>query len=146
MDVVVTVPQQLWADWCAEGDLPGDPETGDAYHYYLSGGAAPNIQPGDRVYIVARGWLRGYAPLTRLAWSKGAPLNDGRRAHYGGRFALERRGGAVAVTLNEPTPGFRGWRYRWWKYEDERPYDWAQGPEPGGRLFEMPLPGATPSG
>ncbi len=36
-----------------------------------------------------------------------------------------RRGGAVAVTIAEPTPGFRGWRERWWGREAEQPFqDW----------------------
>lgn len=145
MDVVVTCPKQLWAEWCAEGDLPGDPWTGRIYDFYL-GGQAPNIRPGERVYVVAHGWLRGYAPLTRIEWQRRAPLRNGQQSVFGGRFSLQRHGGAIAVTLSEPTQGFRGWRYRWWEYSDERAYDFAIGPEPGGRLFDMPLPGATPSG
>ena len=36
-----------------------------------------------------------------------------------------RRGGAVACTIDEPIPGFRGLRKRWWRIEDERPFpDW----------------------
>lgn len=144
-DVVVTVPKQLWALWIAEGDTPGEPWTGRIYDFYL-GGAAPNIRAGERVYIVAQGWLRGYAPLTRIEWQRRAPLVNGQQSMFGGRFALQRQGNAVAVTLAQPVQGFRGWRYRWWEREDERPYDWAQGPEPGERLFEMPLPGAPADG
>jgi hypothetical protein len=110
-DVVVTVPKRLWDEWIDEGDLPGDPASGDEYAFYL-GGTRPNIRPGDRVYIVAHGKLRGYAPLTRI-W------------HNGTEFALIRSGGAVACTIAEPIRGFRGWRYRWWPYDDERPFpDW----------------------
>jgi hypothetical protein len=36
------------------------------------------------------------------------------------RRELQRRGGAV--TLDEPIRGFRGWRYRWWSLESERPF------------------------
>lgn len=100
-DLVVTVPMDLWRGWIAEGDAVGEPDSGEEWGFYLGGGK-PDIQPGERVYVVAHGRLRGYAPLTRLA-----------RAN--GQWVLCRRGGAVAVTLAEPIPGFRGWRRRWWE-------------------------------
>ncbi len=108
MDIVVTVPKGRWAEWIAEGDLPGDDWSG-AESYFSFGGPRPRIEPGERVYIVAHGRLRGYAPLTYL--------------HPAGY--LVRRGGAVAVTIVEPIRGFRGWRYRWWQQETETPFpDW----------------------
>lgn len=122
-DVVVTVPKRLWADWIAEGDLPGDPDSGNEYAFYL-GGPRPNISPGDRVYVVAHGKLRGYAPLTRIMNRGGA---------Y--EFALCREGNAVACTIDEPIQGFRGWRYVWWKREDERPFpDWRSVGDPVGQM------------
>lgn len=107
-DVVVTCPKRLWPEWIDEGDLPGDEETGDEYHFYL-GGPRPVIHPGERVYIVAHGKVRGYAPLTRID-----------ATGYG--FALCRQGGAVACTIPEPVTGFRGFRYRWWDRADEIPF------------------------
>ena len=103
-DVVVTVPKRLWAEWIAEGDLPGEVPSGDEFAFYI-GGPLPKIAAGERVYVVAHGKLRGYAPLVRLRPG-----------------ALIRAGGAVAVTIDEPIPGFRGWRYRWWRREDERDF------------------------
>lgn len=112
-DVCVTVPKTLWSSWLAEGDLPDDDPTGDEYAFYL-GGPRPNIQPGERCYIVAHGKLRGYAPLTRIFST-------------GSGFALCREGGAVACTIDEPIIGFRGWRYRHWDLDDERPFpDWRK--------------------
>lgn len=112
-DVVVTCPKHLWLDWIGEGDLPGDEETGDEYAFYL-GGPRPDIQPGERVYIVAHGKVRGYAPLTRIVDTSSG-------------FALCRRGNAVACTINRPVTGFRGWRYRDWQRADEIPFpDWRQ--------------------
>jgi hypothetical protein len=112
-DVVVTVPKRLWSEWIAEGDLPGDAETGETYGFYL-GGYPPTISVGDRVYVVAHGKLRGYAPLVEV------------EVYHGG-FALLRQGGAIACTIAEPIQGFRGWRYRWWKREDERPFpNWRE--------------------
>jgi hypothetical protein len=115
-DVVVTVPKDRWADWIDEGDLPGQAwGTGDAeysgwYDFYL-GGPLPQIEPGERVYIVAHGRLRGYAPLVRVD-------------RY--ERSLVRKGGAVAVTIAEPIRGFQGWRYRWWDRSAEIDFlEWA---------------------
>gem|GEM_PF-5129882 len=69
-DVVVTVPKRLWEDWIEEGDLPGESWSGEEWHFYLSG-AVPRIQPGERVYVVAYGRLRGYAPLVRFEPARG---------------------------------------------------------------------------
>tara|TARA_Y100000310_G_C20236853_1_gene602774 strand:- start:259 stop:612 length:354 start_codon:yes stop_codon:yes gene_type:complete len=112
-DVVVTVPKRFGlAEWIAEGDAAGEPWSGEMWDFYI-GGARPSIQPGERVYVVYNGALRGYAPLIRLDW-------------YGYRAgSLIRGGGAVAVTVGQYIRGFRGWRYRWWNRASERPFpDW----------------------
>jgi hypothetical protein len=116
MDVVVTVPKAIWLDWLDEGDLPGDPATGEEWGF-STWGPEPDMKAGDRVYIVAHGRLRGYAPLTRYEYSH---VQSGQ-----GRISFGRGAGAVAVTIAAPIIGFRGWRYRWWKIEDEAPFpDW----------------------
>lgn len=86
------------------------------YGFNLATRHRPKISPGERVYIVAHGLLRGYAPLHKI---ESAPVR------FGGRrdgFALVRRGGAVAVTIDQEIRGFQGWRYRWWEREFERPF------------------------
>lgn len=116
-DVVVTVPKSFGlAAWIAEGDAAGEPWSGQEWHFYL-GGHPPRMQPGDRVYVVYNNVVRGYAPLVRIDRRFGEGFD--------GRYALVRHGGAVAVTIPEIVRGFRGWRYRWWRYEDEMPFpDW----------------------
>lgn len=107
-DVVVTVPKGIWWDWIYEGDAVGARESGEEWGFFLGRAqGVPDIRPGERVYVVAHGRLRGYSPLTRL---QRYPL------------ALGRRGGAVAVTIPEPIVGFRGWRYRWWERAAEVPF------------------------
>lgn len=111
-DVVVTVPKSFGLDsWIAEGDLPDQPWSGEEWHFYLGGGL-PNIQTGERVYVVYNGRLRGYAPLVRLErMARGC--------------ALVRHNNAVAVTIDEAILGFRGFRYRWWSTDIEVPFpDW----------------------
>ena len=117
-DVVVTVPMRLWDEWLAEGDLPGEAWDGEAeygafeYGFYIS--RRPDIDPGDRVYIVAYGRLRGYAPLVRLE-------------RFNSEYVLVRAGGAVACTIASIIRGFQGWRYRWWEREQEQPFpDWMR--------------------
>jgi hypothetical protein len=39
-DVVVTVPMAQWADWIAEGDLPGDEPEYES-HFWIPQGALP---------------------------------------------------------------------------------------------------------
>jgi hypothetical protein len=112
-DVVVTVPKGRWQEWIDEGDLPGD-EAQSESHFML--GAMPAISIGERVYIVAHGKLRGYAPLEDT--EDFCSLNVS-------RCCLIRTGGAVAVTIARPIPGFQGFRYRWWDRADERAFpDW----------------------
>lgn len=110
-DVVVTVPKWFWREWIAEGDSVGEPETGLEWGFFL-GGSRPDVSPGERCYIVAHGMLRGYAPVVRV-----------QRTDRG--WAIVRHAGAVAVTIAQPVPGFRGWRRRWWELADELPFpDW----------------------
>lgn len=121
-DIVVTVPKTFTyssapglkglAAWIAEGDAAGDPDSGILWGFSVSGGR-PRIEPGERVYIVCEGRLRGWAPLVRI---------DRLGANY---WELGRRGGAVACTLPASIQGFRGWRYRWWERAIELPFpDW----------------------
>lgn len=118
-DVVVTVPMRLWEEWIEEGDLPGDEPSGYRSHFWLWGNRNPNIQPGERVYIVAHGKLRGYAPL--IGVERRCELNES-------AGCLMRDGDAVAVTIPESIRGFQGWRYRWWDLEDEVPFPEWQTP------------------
>jgi len=142
-DVVVTVPKPLWLDWIAEGDSEaaigeerrstaeaevagqasakreGGPWSGQEWGFFL-GGPKPAIARGERVYIVSHGRLRGYSPLTRLTDER---TRAGQAKSH--RFALCREGGAVAVTIPDRIPGFRGWRKRWWDRAAEVPFpDW----------------------
>lgn len=110
-DVVVTVPKKFGLEnWIAEGDPAGESWSGEEWHFYL-GGYPPRIAAGERVYVVYNDKLRGFSPLVRVEVDRGWL-----------RFALVRHGGAVAVTIEEPIKGFRGFRYRWWKREDEQPF------------------------
>jgi len=99
-DVVVTVPKNFgWRKWIEEGSAAGDPPTDTKY--YFSVPSAPDIKPGERVYIVHNGKLRGYSPLVEIY-------------RYNDRCFLVRQGGAVAVTIPQLIKGFQGYRYRWW--------------------------------
>ena len=122
MDVVVTVPKSFGLDrWINEGQIPGEGWNGLEYHFYLYG-YPPEIKPGQRVYIVYNGALRGYAPLVRIDRFPDR------------RYGLVRHGGAIAVSIPEFIQGFRGFKYRWWSYDQEQPFpDW-QNPE--AALFE----------
>jgi len=131
MDVVVTVPKNFHyggkvglAAWISEGDAAGEPWTGEEWHFYL-GGYPPKIVPGDRVYIVCNEKLRGYAPLVRLEENMFERVDRLQPSPEPRGYALVRHGGAVAVTIDEVIKGFRGFRYVWWKREDEKPFpDW----------------------
>jgi len=123
-DVVVTVPKSFGLKkWIAEGDLPGEEWSGLEWHFYL-GGYPPKIRPGERVYVVYNGKLRGYAPLVRV--ERVYVVYNGKRVGRG--YALVRHNDAVAITISAPIQGFRGFRYRWWDYEIEMPFsEWQEG-------------------
>lgn len=110
MDVAVTVPKSQWREWLAEGDLPGE-EPKYVSHFWVA--SMPNIAPGERVYIISHGRLRGYAPL--FDREHVCSLRSDRKC-------LMRRGDAVAVTIPRPIRGFQGWRYRTWRREEEIPF------------------------
>jgi len=112
-DLVGTCPKDFWEEWIAEGDAAGQPETGQEWSWYTGHRLASLFLTGARFYVVAHGKLRGYALVTRVG-----KLPDG-------TFEIIRRGGAVACTIDEPIPGFRGLRLRWWNREQEHPFvDW----------------------
>lgn len=133
-DVMVTVPAKIWPRWLAEGDLPGDPPEESGMWDFSFGGSGPReAGPGSRLYVVAHGYLRGYAEITSVLGPQGGT---------GGSFV--RGGGAVACTLREPTTGqpgqvgqpgaplpidgFRGWRYATFPRDAVTPWegwDWA---------------------
>ena len=116
-DLVCTVPRNLWWNWLDEGDVAGTPATGLVWDFYL-GTNRPPIEPGERLYIVAWDRLRGYAPVTGVV-----------RTPRG--WAIQRRGGAVAVTIPETIRGFQGWRKVWWDRAAEVPFpDWKEVPQP----------------
>lgn len=134
-DVVVTVPKNFTdfrspgkrglAAWIGEGDPAGESWSGELWDFWI-GYSFPDIRPGERVYVVCDGKLRGYAPLVRIAEQveRVAVRRPGDKSSRI-RYALMRGGGAVAVTIPEPIVGFRGFRYRWWRREIEVPFpDW----------------------
>jgi len=112
MDVVVTLPKSFgMKNWIEEGDLPGEQWSGDEWHFYL-GGPVPKINPGEKVYVCYNGKLRGFSKLVRVE-----------RSNRG--YALVRHNDSEAVTIDQHIPGFRGFRYRWWSPEIEKPFpDW----------------------
>lgn len=125
-DIVVTVPKDFsfqgikgLAGWIAEGDAAGNPWSGTHWRF-TTFGMDPDCYRGDRVYVVCQGKLRGYSPLLLKRFDRTQRLPNGA---YTGWVNLIRGGDAVAVTIGEPVPGFRGWRYRWWEREQEVPFD-----------------------
>ena len=115
--LVVTVPKWFWPEWIAEGDAAGDPASGQEWGYTV--GTRPPILPGERLYIVSHGLLRGYAPVTRVV-----PVAS-QHCSERTRYVICRESNAVAVTIVQPIQGFRGFRKIWWSEKDEQPFpDW----------------------
>jgi len=108
VDLVGTCPKDFWEEWIAEGDAAGEPETGEEWGWFTEHSYRELIVPGDRFYVVAHGRLRGYAIVTSKLPG-----------------AIVRKGGAVACTIPDMIPGFRGLRKRWWHRDSEKPFpDW----------------------
>lgn len=102
----------FWDAWIAEGDAAGDAPTGEEWGWYTKSRDALLIRPGERFYVAAHGRIRGYALVTRIV-------------REGATLVICRKAGAVACTIAETVPGFRGLLARWWEYDAERPFpDW----------------------
>ena len=106
VDLVGTCPKGFWTEWIAEGDAAGEPESGEEWGWFTEHSFKSLIEPGERFYVVAHGRLRGYSLVTWI-W----------------RGAIVRKGGAVACTIDESIPGFRGLRKRWWPRDAERHFE-----------------------
>lgn len=107
-DLVGTCPKGFWEEWIAEGDAAGERYTGNVYGWHTKHRLIAEINVMDRFYVVAHGKLRGWAPVVEVT-----------------RGAIFRAGGAVACTIAEEIPGFRGLRRVWWPRHAEVPFpDW----------------------
>lgn len=140
-DLVVTCPKGIFLEWIAEGDAAGEPYTGEEWGWFMNT-ARPPIEPGDRLYVVAHARLRGFSPVTALKGLSFDPahgaddlvgvyvdVRENPKVYRRGNlvagaegWCICRRGDAVAVTVDEPIPGFRGWRRRWWDRAIEKPF------------------------
>jgi hypothetical protein len=114
-DLVGTCPKGFWEEWIAEGDAAGSQESGMQWSWYTGDRKAASLRRGDRFYVVAHGKLRGWAPVTDLL------VNE--ELAGGTKWQIIRQGNAVACTIPEPIQGFRGLRVRWWKRENEQPFE-----------------------
>lgn len=120
-DLVGTCPKDFWEEWIAEGDAASEngvvyAGTGVDWGWFTRDRKAPGVRTGERFYVVAHGKLRGWAPVVRVDVSPDRTT-----------YAIIRRGLAVACTIPEVIPGFRGLRLRWWKREDEKPFpNWKE--------------------
>ena len=117
-DVVVTLPKSFGLSaWIGEGDPAGAAEwSGQEWGWFMGGRPPKTLLPGERVYVVYNGKLRGYSPLVRIE-----------SVYEGQGFALVRAGDAVAVTIPQSIKGFQGYRYRWWDRSAEVPFpDWTK--------------------
>ena len=121
-DIVVTVSSDRWRQWIDLSPL-GEEEYGCS----IGGRYLPSIRPGERVYAVVHGQLRGYAPLAYLDLESPERfgLLSARRLP---KAALGLRGVAVGVTIDERITGFRNWRYRWWERWKETPFPMVREP------------------
>ena len=139
VDLVGTCPKGFWHEWIAEGDAAGEPESGQEWGWFTGHSYKSLIRPGDRFYVVAHGRLRGYSIVTGI---------------WGG--AIVRKGNAVACTIPEIIPGFRGLQKRWWPRESEIAFpDWKTAgvcmtpvkatPTTQASLFDSVASSASPS-
>ena len=109
MDIVATVPEQEWEDWLAEGDCAGDVPSGKEHGWKTDLRFLPDVEPGDRLYIVSHHRVRGFARVLRVD----------RTPDENGEGTIWRGSGAAAVTIPEAVRGFGGIRHRWWDPSDE---------------------------
>lgn len=109
MDIIVTTPKgqmanaaQEAADCIANG--------GGEYFRHFADHCRPNIEPGERVFYVENGYLRGFAVVSRAEWSSAETCQaTGRQWNSGFYVYMD------AASWQWITPiamiGFQGYQY-----------------------------------
>lgn len=63
MDIIVTTPKSMMADAAAEAE---DCKRAGGGQYFRRFGVRPPVEPGDRIYYVEDGYVRGFALVTEV--------------------------------------------------------------------------------
>lgn len=109
-DIVVTTPKGRMAEAAQEAeDVKG--WGGGWYVRRIGGGQHPDVGPGDRVFYVEDGFIRGYAIVAEAGFMRADQVCEttGRRYCPGFYVVMD----AKTWTWIRPIPmrGFMGWRY-----------------------------------
>ena len=112
MDIMVTTPKDRMADAAQEAE--DVKRAGGGFYFRRFSGlqqSAPRIKPGERVYYVEDGYVRGYCLLDRLETKTlGMVCETSGLNYFPGVYAFM---DATTWMWIEPVlmQGFRGWQY-----------------------------------
>ncbi len=119
-DLLVTTPKSRMAEAAQEAE-DAKQYGGDTLYFRFFGqhSAPKNVKPGDRIYYVEDGFVRGFAVVESWAWKTGQDCDTTGRRYTTGFYAFMRADSwqwikPVAMT------GFQGWRYAAYHLHDSR--------------------------
>lgn len=121
-DLIVTTP--LTERAAAAEEAQDCQEAGGGTYFRRLGSQAASVRPGDRVYYVEAGFVRGYAVVSRTSYYTRARrcATTGRQWPAGWYVEMDAASWRWLTPL--PLRGFQGWRYA--------PPEWRELPEVGG--------------
>jgi hypothetical protein len=124
LDIIVTTPKSQMANAAQEAaDCLRD--GGGEYFRRFAIGQAPNVEPGDRVYYVEDGYIRGFAVVrdTQRMEDGGMTCDTTRRSWPPG-FYVFMRADSWQWIAKIPWPGFQGFRYARYRYGGQFTREW----------------------
>ena len=113
MDIIVTTPKREMANAAREAeDCKRD--GGGEYFRRFPVERAPDVLPGDRVYYVEDGYIRGFAVVKWLHLAKNSVRCTTTRRRYPPGLYIYMRASSWQWIEPIPMSGFRGFRHARW--------------------------------
>ena len=128
MDIVVTTPKKERVNAEAEAEWAKAQGGGPGVHYFRRMGRVPQeLKPGDKVFYVEDGYVRGFCTLMGIDWGEQEAICEVTMRDWGNGAQLIMRADSWKWVKPIKMKGFQGFRYFDQPYEvvgdwkDKRP-------------------------
>jgi|SRR5690554_354940 len=110
MDIIITIPKtEDYNTWLDECKATANNEN-SRINYCIGRSYLPKkTEPGEKCYVVYKGYIRGYHIIDKLCWRNGFICETTGRYWHEGNYII--RKGKYHKIKPIPMKGFRGWKY-----------------------------------